>query len=265
MKIENKIYAYNSMKTKRKQIKKNGTRVSKDPTKDPFLSTSSLSKKKMFTLRETEDIRLLCSSYFEENIQTKLAKCAKRPIQNRWGDIVERRKGRIELKLPPDIEKTILHKMQKNKLFTKERKKIHQKMRQFWGQPCKEELCLLPVEPRTKNGAWHRDIFIKSREKDFTGPPFYITQIIYLDEKADTCFCLGSETHPVNNPDIYQKKRIEADTGSSVVFDGRMLHKGLENDTDEIRYAIYIAYSAPFYVDKESNRENILTTNKSLC
>jgi ectoine hydroxylase-related dioxygenase (phytanoyl-CoA dioxygenase family) len=116
---------------------------------------------------------------------------------------------------------------------------------------------ILPVEPNTKSGNWHRDIFV-THKHDFRKPPFYITQLIYLDDNADTLFCLHSENNPDNNPKKYVIKRIKSHPGSSVVFDGRMLHKGLENNGEKTRYAIYIVCYADSYVDKEAKLETVL-------
>jgi hypothetical protein len=51
---------------------------------------------------------------------------------------------------------------------------------------------------------------------------------------------------------------IKSNPLSSVIFDGRTLHKGLENNTKETRYAIYISYHTPSYIDKESILEHVL-------
>jgi len=67
--------------------------------------------------------------------------------------------------------------------------------------------------------------------------------------------------YPDNNPKKYKKKRVSADIGSSVVFDGRMLHQGLENNTDETRYAIYIVCYADSYRDEEATLGTVLDKN----
>ena len=57
-----------------------------------------------------------------------------------------------------------------------------------------------------------------------------------------------------NNFTKYDKKIISADFCSAVVFDGRILHRGLANDSDETRYAIYITYFDSFYTRREHGK-----------
>ena len=57
---------------------------------------------------------------------------------------------------------------------------------------------------------------------------------------------------------LYEKKIIKSSKGSSVVFDGRTLHRGLDNDSNNIRYALYISYYKGSYVDKEGLLSKLL-------
>jgi ectoine hydroxylase-related dioxygenase (phytanoyl-CoA dioxygenase family) len=114
-------------------------------------------------------------------------------------------------------------------------------------------MCLLPVEPGIINGEFHRDIFVKSND-DFTNMPFYITHIIYLDNISSTEFCIGSQNNQDNNPDIYKKYIVQSEYGKMVLFDGRIIHRGLENKSNTTRYAIYISYYKKSYTDEEIDR-----------
>jgi hypothetical protein len=108
----------------------------------------------------------------------------------------------------------------------------------------------LPIEPHSPNGYWHRDVFFRD-PSDYQRKPFYITQLIYLDNKANTEFCMGSRNNPNNNFTKYDRKTITTEPFSSVVFDGRHLHRGLANESEETRYSLYISYYDEFYVDRE--------------
>jgi hypothetical protein len=208
-----------------------------------------------------EEILQMIKTFFEKEVLSKIEDCP-RPIVKKHGDFVERKRGRFEITPPPALEKKIWKQLLKNETFVK----INQETKDFitsHHNRCIEELCILPVEPGTKSGSWHRDIFVDS-QKDFAKDPFYITQIIYLDDKANTEFCIDSQNHSNNNPQLYTKKRVKAEPLSSILFDGRTLHKGLENNAQQTRYAIYVAYYDSSYVDKESIKDKILHKDK-LC
>jgi len=200
-------------------------------------------------------LKTIINDFFEKKIKKKIEKYP-RPFPEKYNNFLERKRGRFEITPPPFLLKKIWNLLLENKSFVKQRNEIKTIILEN-ANGYKEELGILPVEPHSTSGDWHRDIFITGK-KDFVKPPFYITQLIYLDDKADTAFCLHSETNPNNNPKKYVKKNVSANTGTSIVFDGRTLHKGLENNTDETRYAIYIVYFTDSYVDKESRLTEIL-------
>lgn len=78
-----------------------------------------------------------------------------------------------------------------------------------------------------------------------------------MDNKANTEFCINSQNNSNNNFTKYHKKNIEAESCSSVVFDGRYLHRGLANNSNETRYAIYISYYISSYKNREHELENL--------
>jgi len=77
--------------------------------------------------------------------------------------------------------------------------------------------------------------------------PFYITHIIYLDNISSTTYYLGSQTNSDPNPSIYPKLTVQSEYGKMVLFDGRIIHKGLCNKSNTTRYAIYISYYKKSY------------------
>ena len=210
---------------------------------------------KIISKKDTLLLKRLIGQFFEKDIQTKMESFPD-PFPGKYSDIVERKKGRFEITPPSSLRKKIWNCLLQNKSFVQQREKIHKTILEN-TEKCKEEMGILPIEPHTRKGDWHRDIFVSGNE-DFQKPPFYITQIIYLDDNANTRFCVNSETNPDNNPKKYLKKQVTAQTGSSVIFDGRILHQGLENKSDEIRYAIYIVYYTSTYVDNENLLESFL-------
>ena len=246
-------------KTKTNKTKTNKTKTNKNKTRKyqkiiplfPKTITNIIPKNTSIFLKKE------IQNYFEE-IQIKWTHC-KRPIAGSYGDFVERSKGRFEIVPPLLLRKKIKKALMQSTLFCKERKRIRQQV----GPGCREEWCILPVEPNTPDGAWHRDIFVTKLSKKCK-KIFYMTQLLYLDDKADTEFCLGSENDPSNQPEKYEKRTIQAEPCSSIVFDGRMMHRGLKNDSDETRFAIYISYYAPWYQDKESIKKGVLHKD-SLC
>jgi len=235
-------------------------------------NTTRKRKRNLFPIKKINNIvskehahklKKMLSHFFEKEILSKIDQCP-RPIKKKYGDFLERSKGRFEITPPPCLENKIWNLLIENASFVKLRNDLKAIIVNNTNHTqCIEELCILPVEPNTKSGNWHRDIFIKSKT-DFDKEPYYITQIIYLDDKANTKFCINSQNNSNKNVNLYSKKLIKAAPLSSVVFDGRTLHKGLENNSKETRYAIYISYYDSNYVDKESIQKKILHKDQ-LC
>lgn len=262
MKQTKKIINKN-MKTKTKKTKtKTKTNVTRKKLSRFIFPIKKIDH--MICKEDAKELKNQLVQFFEEEIKNKIRNCP-RPIKPKFGDFLERKKGRFEITPPPLLEKKIWKILLKNQKFIKINKEINDFIikNDKTGSTCIQELCILPVEPGTTNGKWHRDIFVRSRN-DFEREPFYMTQLIYLDDKSDTEFCVDSQNNYHNNPYLYVKKTYRAKPFSSVIFDGRTLHKGLSNDTKETRYAIYISYYISTYVDKDTIKENVLH-KKSIC
>lgn len=154
-----------------------------------------------------------------------------------YNDFAKRSEGRYEIVPPPDLAKQIFQCLQKSDRFCQIRKKIHDVI----GYGTTEELCLLPVEPGAPVGKWHRDVFYYNTKI----APYYITQLIYLDPIVGSKTKFKKEdgtSHLVLNKDI-----------QTILFDGRLCHQGEPNNTNQIRYALYISYMAAWYKDEESS------------
>lgn len=210
-------------------------------------------------LEKNDCNQLIClaRNFFENDILSKL-KNYSRPITKLYGDFVERNKGRFEIIPGKNLVAEIYRILNKSDAFVLYNNLAKNEIKRLTGEDVTEELCLLPVEPNVENGLFHRDIFVKS-PMNFVENAFYITHLIYLDNIASTEFCLDSQTNPDNNPDIYKKKIIQSGENKMVLFDGRIIHRGLENKADRTRYAIYISYYKKSYIDDESILPNFLS------
>lgn len=210
-------------------------------------------------LEKNDSNQLIClaRNFFEREILSKLKKYP-RPITKIYGDFVERMKGRFEIIPSKNLVAEIYKILNKSDTFVLYNNLAKNEIKRLTGEDVTEELCLLPVERNVENGLYHRDIFVKS-PINFVENAFYITHLIYLDNIASTEFCLGSETNPDNNPDIYKKIIIQSGENKMVLFDGRIIHRGLENKSDRTRYAIYISYYKKSYIDEETVLPNFLS------
>lgn len=234
-------------KTKKyKHNNKNRTRKNK---KQHFSKINITNVNDIITKEDSTKLKSLISNFFTDEILPSINKC-KRPIKIKYSDFVERSKGRFEITPSNKLKKEIFKILNKNKKFKILNEKLKNTIKYFWNDVT-EEICILPLEPNTEDGKWHRDIFVKSKN-DFDKNIFYITQLIYLDDKADTEFCINSQNNSNNDDKIYKKKYVESQKCSSIFFDGRTIHRGLKNNSNNIRYAIYISYYKKTYVDYET-------------
>ena len=195
-------------------------------------------------------ILAIVEDFFKTNILKKV-EAHKRPLQQKYRNFIERSLGRFECYFDKITEQQIMDYLLINPQF----KDIHNHCIECikkHNDSCIEDICFIPVEANTVEGIWHRDTIIENEIVDFERPIYYIGHLIYFDDLANTEFCLNSQHNSNNNPDIYEKRMINAETNSSVFFDGRILHRGLKNNNPKTRYAIYISYTASSYIVKET-------------
>ena len=174
-----------------------------------------------------------------------------RPLQQKYRNFLERSLGRFECYFDKITERQIMDYLLINPQFKDIHNHCIEQIKKY-NDGCIEDICFIPVEANTPDGSWHRDTIIENEIVDFERPRYYIGHIIYFDNLANTEFCLNSEHNSNNNADIYEKIMINAETNSSVFFDGRILHRGLKNNNPKTRYAIYISYTATSYTVKET-------------
>jgi hypothetical protein len=203
-------------------------------------------------INEESGAKILASleHYFKTSILKKIDGY-ERPLQQKYRNFLERSLGRFECYFDKTLEQQIMDYLLLNPQF----KDIHnyciERIKKH-NDGCIEDICFIPVEANTPDGVWHRDTIIENEIADFERPLYYIGHLIYFDNLANTEFCLNSEHNSNNNADIYEKRMINAQTYSSVYFDGRILHRGLKNNSSNTRYAIYISYTASSYSVKET-------------
>lgn len=188
--------------------------------------------------------------FFKTSILKKIAGY-QRPLVQKYRNFLERSLGRFECYFDKTLEQQIMDYLLLNPRF----KDIHNyciDCIKKHNDGCIEDICFIPVEANTPDGVWHRDTIIENEIADFERPLYYIGHLIYFDDLANTEFCLNSQHNSNNNADIYEKRMINAETYSSVYFDGRTLHRGLKNNSGYTRYAIYISYIASSYSVKET-------------
>jgi hypothetical protein len=216
-------------------------------------------------LEKNDCNKLIClaRNFFEKDVLAKL-KNYPRPITQLYGDFVERKPGRFEIIPCSNLIKEIYKILNKSDKFVMYNNLARNEIKRLTGEDVTEELCLLPVEMSVSNGNFHRDIFVKS-PMDFIGNPFYITHLIYLDNISSTEFCLGSQTNSNDNPDNYEKITIQSGENKMVLFDGRIIHRGLENKSDRTRYALYISYYKKSYIDDETILPKFFDQNDKIC
>jgi len=113
----------------------------------------------------------------------------------------------------------------------------------------------VPSRGKSGQGFWHRDTYslFDNEELDVTLPPFYFTMLVpfkdVTEELGPTQFLLGS--HRLANVDADEGPHLVglAKAGDAVIFDGRMLHRGLANPSENIRELMYMVYHKKWYRD----------------
>lgn len=207
--------------------------------------------KDIISIETVDKLQAIIGDYFNHEIMNWVINFD-RPIQIKYGNFVERNKGRFEIIPSSIIEKEIWHLLRENFMFSQVNHKIKSVIKSNYPKEnVVEELCILPLEGNVPCGNWHRDIYFSSDDV-WSKDTYYITQVIYLDNLSDTEFCLDSQNNSDHNDILYEKEIFHAESGWSVSFDGRMIHRGLQNRSSTTRYAIYISYHISSYIDEES-------------
>jgi ectoine hydroxylase-related dioxygenase (phytanoyl-CoA dioxygenase family) len=124
----------------------------------------------------------------------------------------------------------------------------------YWGA--------IPTEAGAGPIDMHRDVYplqntttgVNLGELDLLLPPYYFTVLIPLveitNENGPTQFIKGSRRTmcvAVDEAEIYSPLLSPGDV---VIFDGRTMHKGSANNTNEQRMIAYITYVAEWYHDQ---------------
>jgi ectoine hydroxylase-related dioxygenase (phytanoyl-CoA dioxygenase family) len=109
----------------------------------------------------------------------------------------------------------------------------------------------LPSIPNSKDGSWHRDVYslFDDEELETTLPVFYITVLIPLVDidasNGATEFIVGSHRGGKSGKRIV----VQVGSGSAIVCNGMVYHRGRANKSDKERHMLYIVYCKKWYND----------------
>jgi ectoine hydroxylase-related dioxygenase (phytanoyl-CoA dioxygenase family) len=109
----------------------------------------------------------------------------------------------------------------------------------------------IPAASGSSDGLWHRDTWPLFDDEKLEGslPVHYITVLIPLvdisDENGPTEIIVGSH-RGVNTG---KKLSVCGKAGSAIILDGRILHRGLANLSDNTRHMLYIVYCKKWYLE----------------
>lgn len=128
---------------------------------------------------------------------------------------------------------------------------------------------ILPLQPASKNGVWHRDTRALFAWRDADGcidkadafdcqrtGDFYVTVLVCLSDVPDdkcgaTEFILGSHRLGATEAGATGRRATTAGSraGDAFIFNGKILHRGLQNSSANTRHCMYMVYSAGWYND----------------
>jgi len=164
-------------------------------------------------------------------------------------EVIEINKGRYDISVPYNLEKKdVIDEIISN--FIKKNYKSK------WG--------ILTSDSKSANGPWHRDTINLDGEADEKGNyddsnvvhnfnPFYFTILIPLVDmnakNGSTEFILGS--HNLTYEESLGQEHVQFDTkvGDIIIFDGRIFHRGRENNTTDSRPVVYNMIHRDWYVE----------------
>lgn len=123
----------------------------------------------------------------------------------------------------------------------------------------------VPAVTHSDNGPWHRDTYPLFDQGDGMNdnyddsievkimPPFYFTMLIPLKkitpQNGSTEFILSSHKKSYEESKDLPKFQSEVEAGSIILFDGRIFHRGRENQSSEPRMVLYKVYHKNWYND----------------
>jgi len=147
------------------------------------------------------------------------------------------------------------------------------------GENSKRYEGAVPAKENSGNGNWHRDIFPLHPEKlqpdgsyddseEMKLDPLYLSVLIPTQDltpaNGSTEFIFGSHNLPAvraikKGTPLVEAGQFFPKAGSAIVFDGRILHRGRANTTDQLRMVVHHTYHSRWYnahapVDAEVDR-----------
>jgi hypothetical protein len=109
----------------------------------------------------------------------------------------------------------------------------------------------LPSVPNSKDGSWHRDVYslFEDEKLETSLPVFYLTVLIPLVDidanNGATEFIVGSHKGGKSGKRVI----VEAKSGSAIICNGMVYHRGRANKSNTERHMLYIVYCKKWYND----------------
>lgn len=147
---------------------------------------------------------------------------------------------------------------------------------QVLGGDYRDSVGALPSNAKSAPGGWHRDIYslFENEEIDVSLPPFYMTMLVPLvelsAENGATEFILGSHRMTLAQARAKTGQRpatllAAAKPRSLILFDGRIIHRGGPNTTQEARPVLYLTYTKRWYNDFGEEEPNTLERAQAMA
>ena len=181
----------------------------------------------------------------------------KRSFESNGVGVIEICRGRLDIYSEMPIMKKIINESPIDKLM----ENICE-TRDNWNM----QVGILTSASSSSHGPWHRDVTNICGEAKADGSyddrlmvdsnfePFYFTILIPLvditNENGPTEFIIGSHKQTFDEIDVNETETILLKTGSALIFDGRIFHRGRENNSSNPRPVIYVVFSRSWYNDE---------------
>lgn len=197
-------------------------------------------------------------THIREKVMVKIS-TMKRPLET-YSDIAERHLGRLDYRC--GFIADIFHHVAEPIIHVIKKLSPTIDFRHYWGA--------IPSLGGSGPTNMHRDVYpiLNTTEGvnldllDIHLPPYYFTVLIPLveitKENGPTEFIKGSHRIPIVDDTAAEIYAPLLSPGDVVIFDGRTLHRGSANKTNEERLTAYITFVANWYHDQTFTINNYL-------
>lgn len=209
-------------------------------------------RQKGLSAMKTKSLDYEYVAYFEKETVS-----VKRSFEANGVGVIEICSGRLDIYNEMPIIKKMVNESSINELM----ENIFQS-RDNWNM----QVGILTSASSSDHGPWHRDVMNVCGEAKADGSyddrlmvdpnfqPFYFTVLIPLvditSENGPTEFIVGSHQQTFDEINVNETKTTILKAGSALIFDGRIFHRGRENNSNDPRPVIYIVFSRSWYNDE---------------